>query len=182
MLIKKALKHIKLVLRHKWWVFKFCCKIGLPWRGFMHDWSKFSITEFGESVKYYVGTHSPIVESRSVNGYSYAWIHHVSKNKHHFQYWVDFTSKGIIPVMMPYKYVAEMICDRLAAGKIYAGKNWTQEEPLNYYMKERKNAIIHESVDKILIDFFTQIKDNGINKTLKRQNIKNLYKKYCEKY
>ena len=84
MLLKNALKHTKLVLRHKWVVFKLCCRVGIPWRGFMHDWSKFSPTEFCESIRYYVGTHSPIEECRRNKGYSYAWVHHVSKNKHHY--------------------------------------------------------------------------------------------------
>ena len=57
----KIINHIVLVTKHKWLVFKFCCKIGLPWRGFMHDWSKFSPTEFWESVKYYNGSMSPIL-------------------------------------------------------------------------------------------------------------------------
>ena len=51
----KIFKHTKLVIKHKWVVFKLCCKIGIPWRGFMHDWSKFSPTEFWESIKYYRG-------------------------------------------------------------------------------------------------------------------------------
>ena len=68
----------------------------------------------------------------------------------------------------------------MAAGIIYSGKNWTSDLELNYYMKERENNLIHEGVDKLLIDVFTQVKDNGIDKTLKRKNIKELYKKYCE--
>ena len=52
-MLKNAIKHIKLVLTHKWYVFIYCTKIGLPWRGSMHDMSKFSPTEFCESVKYY---------------------------------------------------------------------------------------------------------------------------------
>ena len=177
---KNVIKHIKLVLKHKWLVFKFSCKIGIPWRGFMHDWSKFSPTEFNESIKYYMGTHSPVTEARKQNGYSKAWVHHVGKNKHHYQYWIDWNSNGPIPVIMPYKYVAEMICDKLAAGIVYEGKNWTQECEYNYYLKERETAIIHESVDKVLMEVFTQVKDNGIKKTLKRKNIKALYKKYCK--
>ena len=82
--------------------------------------------------------------------------------------------------MIPYRFVAEMICDKLAAGIVYAGKNWTNDLELNYYLKERKGILIHEQIDKLLIDVFTQVKDNGIDKTLKRKNIKNLYKKYCE--
>ena len=60
MKILNIFKHINLVFHHKWLVFKLCCKIGIPWRGFTHDWSKFSPIEFWESVKYYDGHKSPI--------------------------------------------------------------------------------------------------------------------------
>ena len=52
---KYVVKHFCLVCRHKWVVFKLCCKIGVPWRGLVHDLSKFSPTEFSESVKYFNG-------------------------------------------------------------------------------------------------------------------------------
>lgn len=180
-MLKNALKHIKLVSKHKWMVFKLACRIGIPWRGLVHDLSKFSPTEFGESIKYYTGTHSPIRECRKEKGYSYAWVHHVSKNKHHHEYWIDI-SKNPRPVLIPYKYTAEMLCDKMAAGITYEGKNWTQESELNYYLKEREGAMIHEVIDKVLLEVFTQVKEQGIKKTYKRKNIKNIYKKYCNEY
>lgn len=40
---------------------------------------------------------------------------------------------------MPYKYAVEMVCDELAAGITYNGKNWTKDTQLEYYInKERK--------------------------------------------
>ena len=51
MSIKNILKHFCLITHHKWVVFKLCCKLGLYWRGLMHDISKYSWTEFGESIK-----------------------------------------------------------------------------------------------------------------------------------
>ena len=179
MIAKNVIKHLGLVCRHKWVVFKLCCRVGIPWRGIVHDLSKFSWTEFGESIKYYTGTNSPISKCRKEVGVSYAWVHHKAKNKHHPEYWLDFYPEPR-PVIMPYKYTAEMICDKIAAGIIYEGKNWKQDCEYNYYMKERQGSLIHESIDKLLIDVFTQVKDYGIKKTLKRKNIKKLYKKYCE--
>lgn len=180
MIIKNIVKHIVLVTKHKWHVFKLCLRVGIPWRGLVHDLSKFSWTEFSESVKYYQGTHSPIRECRNQKGYSNAWIHHKAKNKHHYEYWLDFYPEPR-PVIMPYKYVAEMICDRIAAGIVYKGKDWSQEEPLKYFLAEReKNVLIHEQVAKVLEEVFTQVKEKGINKTLKKKNIKAIYKKYCE--
>lgn len=151
----------------------------MPLRGILHDLSKYSPTEFFESIKYYTGTHSPIAECRRKEGYSKAWLHHKGRNKHHHEYWVDFYPEPR-PVMMPYKYVAEMICDKMAAGIIYNGKNWTQSTELEYYLRERKTNLIDERVDKLLVEVFTQVKDYGINKTLTKKNIKCLYKRYCQ--
>ena len=54
-MLKKIWLHFKLITKHKWIVFKFCSKVGMPWRGLIHDLSKYSPTEFWESAKYYVG-------------------------------------------------------------------------------------------------------------------------------
>lgn len=108
----------------------------------MHDWSKFSPEEFWESVKYYNGKKSPIIVCKQKNGYSKAWLHHKGRNKHHPEYWVDWAlpQKAII---MPYKYAVEMICDKMAAGIVYNGKDWKQDTQIKYYMKERETSIVH---------------------------------------
>ena len=106
-MLKGAIKHTILVLRHKWYVFIFCSKIGMPIRGFKHDFSKFTPTEFLESIKYYKGTYSPITECKRQTGYSKAWLHHKGRNKHHPEYWYDSHATVQTP-MIPYKYVAEM--------------------------------------------------------------------------
>lgn len=58
--IINTFRHFKKVCTHKRWVFYYCCKVGIPFQGLVHDLSKFSPTEFWESVKYYQGTSSPI--------------------------------------------------------------------------------------------------------------------------
>ena len=171
-------KHIKLVMKHKLVVFKLCCKVGIPWRGFMHDWSKFSPTEFLESIKYYRGCGSPIRLCKAEKGYSKAWLHHKGRNKHHPDYWIDYSLPDKT-VIMPYKYAAEMICDKIAAGIVYSGKNWTNSTQIDYYMNERKTSLIHPQIDKFMIDIFTQVSKNGIDLTLTKENIKNSYENYC---
>ena len=179
MKLTNIIKHINLVTHHKWVVFKLCCKIGEPWRGFMHDFSKFSPTEFGESIKYYVGTHSPILEARKDKGYSEAWLHHKGRNRHHYEYWIDEKSPNETPIM-PYKYAAEMICDKLAAGIIYEGKNWTKEYELSYWKKESKTAQMNDKMKDFVTEVMEQVAQNGIDKTLTKKNITSIYKKYCE--
>ena len=167
----KILKHTKLVLKHKWVVFKLCCKVGIPWRGFMHDWSKFSPTEFIESINYYVGNRSPILLCKEDKGYSEAWLHHKGRNKHHHEYWIDLTLPEKTSIM-PYKYAAEMICDKMAAGIVYQGNKWTKDWQINYYMREREKCLIHPQIDKFMIATFTGVSENGLDKTLTKQNIK----------
>lgn len=90
----------------------------------MHDLSKYSPSEFIPGVKYYQDGHrSPNNAQREDEGVSKAWLHHKGRNKHHFEYWIDYDVDGNSTILagmkMPVKYVAEMFCDRVAASRIY---------------------------------------------------------------
>ncbi len=178
MKISNIFKHINLVTHHKWLVFKLSCKVGVPWRGFMHDWSKFSPTEFWESVKYYDGHKSPITVCKESIGYSKAWLHHKGRNKHHYQYWTDLSLEEP-NVIMPYQYAAEMVCDQIAAGITYNGKKWKRDTQLEYYVNRERKNLINLHIDNFLFATFTEVSKNGIEKTLTKKNIKELYEKYC---
>lgn len=122
------IKHFKTVCKHKAIVFHECRKCGLWWRGLVHDLSKFSPTEFGPSARYFQGNKSPIEAEKRAKGYSLAWQHHMGHNPHHWEYWIDYGKDGgIITVKIPFKYVVEMVCDWIGAGKVYSGENWTQD-------------------------------------------------------
>lgn len=123
--IKNIFKHFGLITKHKYYVFKYCCRAGMPWRGIKHDMSKYSPTEFWESVKYYSGDKSPIDNCKAKNGYSKAWLHHKGRNSHHYEYYIDNFDNGGNPLQMPPEDATELICDYLAAGKVYNGKNFT---------------------------------------------------------
>ena len=172
--LQKVFKHLSLISRHKWVVFKLCCKVGEVKRGILHDLSKYSWTEFSESVKYYNGTHSPITECKKANGYSKAWLHHKGRNKHHHEYWYDYSAPMATP-LMPYNYIVEMICDTLAAGMAYNGKNWTNQTQLDYYLEDRKKKKINPVLDKILLNVYEEVSVNGIKKTITKKNIKKIY-------
>ena len=131
--MKNLFKHLKTVHTHRKYVRKACWKMGLFWQGLLHDLSKYSITEL-KICKYYTGTKSPHQACRETIGYSPSWISHYHRNKHHFQYFWDEDEEGkIIPIKMPYKYVIESFCDMVGAGKAYNVKNWTKEQPWNYW-------------------------------------------------
>ena len=176
--LQKIVKHFGLITRHKWVVLKLCIKVGEPIRGLLHDLSKYSWTEFSESVKYYNGEHSPITECKKENGYSKAWLHHKGRNKHHSEYWIDLNATDRTPIM-PYKYVAEMLCDKMAAGIIYQGKNWTKEYELQYWEREKEESLINPKVKELITDCLTQVSEKGIDEVYTKKNFKKLYEKYC---
>ena len=160
MILINAAKHFITITKHKLIVFKLCCKTGQPWRGFMHDWSKYSPTEFWESAKYYTGKFSPIHACRKINGYSKAWLHHKGRNKHHYEYWVDNFDKGGEPLQMPYKDAVEMLCDYLGAGRAYMGKDFSYRKELEWWYKKCEKPIAMHSQTKMYITntFSTLIK------------------------
>lgn len=72
-----------------------------------------------------------------------------------------------------------MVCDKLSASITYGGKSWTNSSEYDYWLKEREKIIINPKVNNFLTEVFIQVKNKGINKTLNKKNMKELYKKYC---
>jgi len=133
MKISNLFKHIALVIRHKNKVLVNCAKCGILYRGIVHDLSKFSPTELFESARHYQGNRSPIGACRRATGVSHAWLHHKGRNKHHIEYWLD-PDCSVTP-LMPYKYAVECVCDKIAATKTYAGKNYDSTMPIMHWHK-----------------------------------------------
>ena len=134
----KAWQHFKTITTHKMWVMRYCFKIGLYWQGLTHDLSKYSPTEFLVGMKYYQGDRSPNNAEREDTGMSKSWMHHKGRNKHHFEYWIDYgINCGTIikGVPMPRRYVAEMIMDRISASRVYLGDAYTDQAPYQYLKK-----------------------------------------------
>ena len=161
----KAWKHFKTITRHKIQVMKGCFKVGLYKQGLMHDLSKYSPSEFWVGVKYYQGNRSPNNAEREAIGYSSAWLHHKGRNKHHYEYWIDYSTKeipgGMAPAPMPVKYVVEMLMDRIAACKIYNGSSYTPKDPLVYYQKGKEKAPIHEDTKELLEKLLVMLAEEG---------------------
>ncbi len=148
------IKHFRVITKHRHRVIIHCAKAGIFWQGLFHDLSKYSPTEFIPGARYVTGTRSPNESERELFGYSKAWLHHKGRNRHHFEYWTDYNPKTKVmePVNMPDRYIIEMFCDRVAASKIYQGKNYTDKHPLEYFMRGKPTRqITKESSDKLEI-------------------------------
>ena len=167
--MNKAFSHFKTITKHRHTVIRHCFKAGIPLQGLRHDLSKYSPTEFIPGAKYYVGTHSPNEIERERIGYSSAWLHHKGRNRHHYEYWTDYNAqtKRIEPVEMPLKYVKEMFCDRVAASKIYRGKDYNESHPLEYFERAKSRMLIHPNTAALLEKLLIMLKEKGEKETFK---------------
>lgn len=169
----KTLKHLKKILIHKYWVAHYCNMCGLYKQGFLHDMSKFSPTEFGESIKYYVGISSPIDEATKHKGYSDAWMHHKGRNKHHSSYWVNIFYGKVIPIKMPWKYLLELICDNLGASHAYNMDKFSVQKAYDWWQNARQYELMHEHTKKMISIIYDKMLQNGIDETLKDKKLLN---------
>lgn len=167
----KVLKHLKTITYHRWLVLKGCFAVGLYKQGLLHDLSKYSPSEFWVGAKYFQGDRSPNDAERESEGYSSAWLHHKGHNKHHYEYWIDYSSKGgpggMIPVPMPKKYIAEMVMDRIAACKVYKGNAYQDNSPLEYYSKRKNPEPMHPYTRERLVKLLEMLSREGEQKTFR---------------
>ncbi len=157
------LLHIITITRHRHQVIKNCFKAGIGVQGLFHDLSKYSFAELWPSAKLYQGTRSPNERARELYGYSAAWLHHKGRNKHHFEYWSDINikTKRYEPVKMPERYLKEMVCDRIAASKIYKKENYTDSSALNYLLNSTDKASMHPETYSSLYFLLKMLSENG---------------------
>lgn len=150
---KKMWNHLRTVQTHRKWVRHYCFLAGIPWRGITHDLSKYSPTEFFESARYWTGSSSPISGAKKDLGYSKAWLHHRGRNRHHWAYWTDNFSEGFTVYQMPQDDFIEMVCDFLAAGRAYQGKDFTYRGEYQWWLadKEKGNKAMHPN-NKLMLD------------------------------
>lgn len=173
-------KHFFTITKHRHLVRHYCFKLGIPWQGLIHDLSKYSPKEFFSSAKYYQGTRSPNDKEREVKGYSESWMHHKGRNKHHYEYWIDvnLNSNEYEAVKIPIKYLKEMFADRIAASRIYKGKDYTDASPYEYFITHTAIKNMHHESSKIMAEWLKKLKNDGEKSTFKhiKQHYKNNWK------
>ena len=159
--------HLHTVNRHRRLVRRYCLKLGLVWQGLTHDLSKYSPVEFWRGCKYYQGWRSPNDQERLENGVSLAWLHHKGRNKHHLEYWIDYstTKAGLTGMKIPLRYVCEMVCDRVAASQIYLGDRYTDASPWEYYERSRDHYLLHPETRALLEKLLQMVRDLGQERT-----------------
>ena len=161
--------HFKTITYHRFIVLKYCFKVGLYWQGLTHDLSKYSPSEFITGVKYFQGNRSPNSAEREIQGYSAAWMHHKGRNRHHFEYWTDINlkSRRYEPVEMPRRYFTEMVMDRLAACRVYKGKEYKDSSALDYFLKSSDQNHMNPETYRQLKLVLTMLSEKGEKETFR---------------
>jgi hypothetical protein len=145
--------YLRYVLRHKWFVFKFCMPLGVPlYRAILHDWDKFAPSMWNGYAQFFYGPHtwgnktsrSPSEERvrtpREVaDAFDRAWLGHQNRQPHHWQFWVLMKDDGMTFALdMPMAYRREMLADWRGAG---AALGFT--DTAAWYLKNRSNMCLH---------------------------------------
>lgn len=165
-----AIRHFKTITNHKILVMIGCFKVGLYKQGLLHDLSKYTWVEFSAGIKYYKGYVSPNGVQKIKEGYSKAWLHHKGRNKHHFEYWIDYginEADGLMGMNMPTKYVVEMFIDRMSASKNYLKEKYTDKSPLEYYEARKDYYVLHKETRITLEMLLNRLANDGEKATLK---------------
>ncbi|MBE5916142.1 MAG: catalase [Pseudobutyrivibrio ruminis] len=160
----KALEHFKTITHHRHLVMKGCFAVGLYKQGLLHDLSKYSPVEFLVGAKYYQGDKSPNNAEREDKGVSLAWLHHKGRNKHHFEYWIDYgldKDHKMTGMEMPVNYVVEMYVDRVAACKNYQKEAYTDASALEYYNKGKGKYLMHKNTAALLENMLEYLAAHG---------------------
>ena len=165
----KFFKHLFVVLKHKHNVLIYASKLGIFWTGLVHDLTKFSPTEFGRSVKYFDGRRSPtIIERKSHDNFSYICVAHTGRNKHHWQYWVDYTRDDIVVNAIPYRHALEYVADVLSASKVYNPKDFTLMVAHDYFKEHSQTYLMHPATKEFILWCIKEAHDKGFKAVCKK--------------
>lgn len=155
-MLVKHLRYLSYVVRHKWYVFVECCKLGIPWLGFWHDWSKFRPDEWRPYANHFYGKDGTktagIERGRNKTGYykptdtgdaafDFAFFLHQKRNRHHWQWWVQpEETLGVVLMVMAHKSRLEMLADWRGASRAQGSKSTVAQ----WYIANGNKMQVHQ--------------------------------------
>lgn len=121
--------------------------------GFAHDASKTEPDEYGPYDAYFYGGNR---SSQVVDDFNMAWLKHIHRNPHHWQYFVlqcDEPDEGEIVLDMPYNYIIEMVCDWLsfsiAKDNMYEVFDWYDDHKKYIKLSMNTRKTVEDILNKI---------------------------------
>ena len=152
--MKRHIKYLKYVVRHKWFVLQAGRQLGVSfWQLLIHDWSKFLPDEWLPYARYFRNPDgSPRLKRQATGGFDKAsdigelkdafdraWNRHQKRHPHHWQYWLLTMDMGTTEALpMPDKYRREMLADWMGAGKALG-----KPDTFDWYMKNKDKMVLH---------------------------------------
>jgi len=141
--MNKYINYFIYIIKHKYYVFLECFKMGLILHAFTHDLSKFMPSEFiPYAIKFY--GNKPITEEIKIN-FEIAWLLHQHRNKHHWDFWIN--SQGIA-ITMPKKYIMHMIADWRGMSRVFGdtAKDFYEKNKIKMNLHTKTIELIYEEL------------------------------------
>ena len=149
-------------IRHKWFVFLECARVALQlkrpyllWRGLTHDIDKFSPSMLKAYQERFSGDISTGRDSTgyynphkdSTENFQRAFLRHIRRNDHHWQWYVEATEEGERVHPMEQDAVLEMVCDWCGAAR--AQKQTPQ--PHVWFFANKDKMRIHNHTLELIV-------------------------------
>ena len=142
--MKYHIRYLWSLLEHKRYVLIEAQKLSIPWRGVLHDLSKFTPREWMPRIRAMrsdlLRGKDGIADISKVNDdLAQCWLLHYQRNRHHWQHWVVLMDNGS-RVMLPIPD-----CDRreMLADWIAVSRRPDRLDILPWYQLNRDHLLLH---------------------------------------
>lgn len=150
--MRAHLSYLGYVLRHKWFVFQECVRLGIPWRGLVHDMSKFRSSEWGPYAHHFYnrdGTKRDVHKGgyykptdTGDEDFDFAWLLHQKRNWHHWQWWVLPEDEGGVKILpMQDVFRREMLADWCGAAR---AQGLSRDTVPGWYEEHKDKMQLHQ--------------------------------------
>ncbi len=122
---------------------------------FSHDASKTNPDEYEAYDAYFYGGNK---SHAVVEAFNKAWLLHIHRNPHHWQYWVlnnDDPDEGEVVLEMPFNYIIEMICDWWA----FSWQKGDLSEIFSWYDDHQAYIKLHPKTRQTVEDILWELRD-----------------------
>ena len=115
-----------------------------------HDKSKRMSDEWDPYLIHFYGNPTEEDEKR----FERAWLNHLHRNEHHWQYWVLRHDSGSTEALdMPFEFIMEMLCDWHS----FSAKN-PESTAYAWYMEHKDNFILSDNTRKVIEKYIEYLK------------------------
>src|SRR5262245_453679 len=167
-----SLRFLVATLRHKRFGYQAGRRLGVAhWQLLVHDLSKFRPSEFVPYGRFFYGHpgatwRKPVPEPAASAQMREAWLRHIQRNAHHWQYWVLIKGGSVISkreggsadaaadflqaLPMPERYVREMLADWMGVARAYHDAYPKSMAAWDWWQHNRDQLVLHEETRRLL--------------------------------